>query len=57
VEGLFPISVPRVAGHDTVGRIDAVVSKVKGWTVGQLVGNVLEVPRRRVLTIGTRSAR
>jgi len=38
VEGLFPITFPRVPGHEAVGRIDAVGSEVKGWAVGQRVG-------------------
>ena len=31
VEGLFPISWPRVPGHEVVGRIDALGSGVQGW--------------------------
>jgi len=38
VEGLFPITFPRVPGHEAVGRIDAVGSQVNGWAVGQRVG-------------------
>src|SRR5215472_4803554 len=38
VEGAFPISWPRVPGHEVVGRIDALGSGVQGWTVGQRVG-------------------
>src|SRR6201987_4190268 len=38
VEGLLPITFPRVPGHEAVGRIDAVGSEVKGWAVGQRVG-------------------
>jgi propanol-preferring alcohol dehydrogenase len=38
VEGLFPISWPRVPGHEVVGRIDALGSGVQGWAVGQRVG-------------------
>ncbi|HTD14933.1 MAG TPA: alcohol dehydrogenase catalytic domain-containing protein, partial [Chthoniobacterales bacterium] len=38
VEGLFPISWPRVPGHEVVGRIDALDSGVQGWAVGQRVG-------------------
>src|SRR6476620_5079669 len=37
-EGLFPISWPRVPGHEVVGRIDALGSGVQGWAVGQRVG-------------------
>jgi len=38
VDGLFPISYPRVPGHEVVGRIDVVGDGVRGWTVGQRVG-------------------
>src|ERR1700752_3819880 len=38
VEALFPISWPRVPGHEVVGRIDALGSGVQGWAVGQRVG-------------------
>jgi propanol-preferring alcohol dehydrogenase len=38
VEGLFPITWPRVPGHEVVGRIEALGSGVQGWTVGQRVG-------------------
>ena len=38
VDGLFPISYPRVPGHEVVGRIDMVGDGVRGWTVGQRVG-------------------
>jgi len=38
VEGSFPISWPRVPGHEVVGRIDAIGSGVQGWEVGQRVG-------------------
>jgi alcohol dehydrogenase, propanol-preferring len=38
VEGLLPITFPRVPGHEAVGRIDAVGSEVKGWAVGERVG-------------------
>jgi len=38
VEGSFPISWPRVPGHEVVGRIDALGSGVQGWEVGQRVG-------------------
>src|SRR6201982_2466025 len=38
VEALFPISWPRVPGHEVVGRIDAIGSGVQGWAVGQRVG-------------------
>ena len=38
VEGLFPITWPRVPGHEAVGRIDALGPGVQGWTVGQRVG-------------------
>jgi propanol-preferring alcohol dehydrogenase len=38
VDGLFPISYPRVPGHEVVGRIDLVGDDVRGWSVGQRVG-------------------
>src|SRR5246127_2036890 len=38
VEGVFPISWPRVPGHEVVGRIDALGSGVQGWAIGQRVG-------------------
>jgi len=38
VEGSFPITWPRVPGHEVVGRIDALGSGVHGWAVGQRVG-------------------
>jgi propanol-preferring alcohol dehydrogenase len=38
VAGMFPISWPRVPGHEVIGRIDAVGAGVQGWTVGQRVG-------------------
>ena len=38
VEASFPISWPRVPGHEVVGRIDALGSDVQGWAVGQRVG-------------------
>jgi alcohol dehydrogenase/propanol-preferring alcohol dehydrogenase len=37
--GAFPgITLPRVPGHEVVGRIDAVGPDVEGWTIGQRVG-------------------
>src|SRR5262249_54989317 len=38
VDGVFPITWPRVPGHEVVGRIDALGSGVQGWAVGQRVG-------------------
>jgi propanol-preferring alcohol dehydrogenase len=38
VDALFPIEWPRVPGHEVVGRIDALGSGVRGWTIGQRVG-------------------
>jgi len=38
-EGRFPgISYPRVPGHEVVGKIDRLGSKVTGWQTGQRVG-------------------
>ena len=35
----FPgITLPRVPGHEVVGRIDAVGADVEGWNIGQRVG-------------------
>ena len=37
--GGFPgMSLPRVPGHEVVGRIDAIGADVEGWTIGQRVG-------------------
>jgi alcohol dehydrogenase, propanol-preferring len=38
VEGTFPITWPRVPGHEAVGRIDALASDVQRWKIGQRVG-------------------
>jgi propanol-preferring alcohol dehydrogenase len=38
VEGAFPIALPRVPGHEAVGRIDALGAHVQGWAIGQRVG-------------------
>lgn len=39
VDAGFPSVVyPRVPGHEAVGRIEALGSSVRGWTVGQRVG-------------------
>jgi D-arabinose 1-dehydrogenase-like Zn-dependent alcohol dehydrogenase len=37
-EGLFPISYPRVPGHEVVGIVDAVGEGVTEWKTGQRVG-------------------
>jgi D-arabinose 1-dehydrogenase-like Zn-dependent alcohol dehydrogenase len=38
-EGLWPgLKFPRIPGHEIAGRIDALGSRVRGWTVGQRVG-------------------
>lgn len=35
----FPgITLPRVPGHEVIGRIDALGPDVEGWSVGQMVG-------------------
>src|SRR4026208_123510 len=35
VEGQFPgLTLPRVPGHEVVGRIDALGSGVQGWALG-----------------------
>ncbi|MBO9127969.1 MULTISPECIES: alcohol dehydrogenase catalytic domain-containing protein [unclassified Rhizobium] len=38
VEGVFPISWPRVPGHEVVGKIESLGAGVEGWNVGQRVG-------------------
>jgi len=39
VQGQFPgLALPRVPGHEIIGRIDAVGSSVRAWKVGQRVG-------------------
>jgi len=39
VTGTFPgMALPRVPGHEVVGRVDAVGESVSRWTVGQRVG-------------------
>ncbi len=38
VEGVFPISWPRVPGHEVVGKIESLGEGVEGWSVGQRVG-------------------
>lgn len=38
MEGLLPITFPRVPGHEVVGVIDAIGDGVKGWSIGQRVG-------------------
>jgi D-arabinose 1-dehydrogenase-like Zn-dependent alcohol dehydrogenase len=37
--GAFPgLTLPRVPGHEVVGRIDAIGADVEGWNIGQRVG-------------------
>ena len=37
--GAFPgMTLPRVPGHEVIGRIDAIGGDVEGWTIGQRVG-------------------
>jgi propanol-preferring alcohol dehydrogenase len=38
VVGMFPISWPRVPGHEVIGRIGALGEGVQGWTMGQRGG-------------------
>jgi len=38
VAGMFPISWPRVPGHEVIGRIDVLGEGVQGWTTDQRVG-------------------
>src|SRR5207244_13017868 len=37
-EGIFPITYPRVPGHEVVGLVDAIGEGVTEWKVGQRVG-------------------
>src|SRR4030088_1811502 len=39
VTGTYPgLTLPRVPGHEVVGRIEALGSGVSGWKIGQRVG-------------------
>lgn len=38
VEGLMPITYPRVPGHEVVGTLEAIGPDVRGWEVGMRVG-------------------
>jgi D-arabinose 1-dehydrogenase-like Zn-dependent alcohol dehydrogenase len=39
VEGRYPgLSLPRVPGHEVVGRLEALGPEVSGWRIGQRVG-------------------
>jgi D-arabinose 1-dehydrogenase-like Zn-dependent alcohol dehydrogenase len=38
VEGLMPISYPRVPGHEVIGTVEAIGSDVRGWEVGTRAG-------------------
>jgi alcohol dehydrogenase len=38
VEGLMPITYPRVPGHEVIGTLEAIGSNVRGWHVGMRVG-------------------
>jgi propanol-preferring alcohol dehydrogenase len=38
VEGSDWVTLPRVPGHEVIGRIEAIGQGVDGWTVGQRVG-------------------
>ncbi|MDB5861419.1 MAG: alcohol dehydrogenase [Ramlibacter sp.] len=38
IEGQYPVSYPRVPGHEVIGKIDALGAGVLGWSVGQRVG-------------------
>src|SRR5258705_5452610 len=39
VMGIYPgLSLPRVPGHEVVGRIEALGSRVSKWKIGQRVG-------------------
>jgi D-arabinose 1-dehydrogenase-like Zn-dependent alcohol dehydrogenase len=38
VEGLMPITYPRVPGHEVIGTLEAIGSDVRDWQVGMRVG-------------------
>jgi alcohol dehydrogenase, propanol-preferring len=39
VEGRYPgLSLPRVPGHEVIGRVEALGPEVSGWRIGQRVG-------------------
>ena len=38
VEGLMPITYPRVPGHEVIGTVEAIGSDVRGWEVGTRAG-------------------
>jgi propanol-preferring alcohol dehydrogenase len=38
VLGVYPVTLPRVPGHEVVGRIEALGSGVSRWKIGQRVG-------------------
>jgi alcohol dehydrogenase len=38
VEGLMPITYPRVPGHEVIGTVEAIGPGVRGWQVGTRVG-------------------
>jgi propanol-preferring alcohol dehydrogenase len=39
IEAMFPgLSLPRVPGHEVIGRIEAIGADVKKWSIGQRVG-------------------
>jgi alcohol dehydrogenase len=38
VEGLMPITFPRVPGHEVIGVLEAIGPDVRGWQVGMRVG-------------------
>jgi propanol-preferring alcohol dehydrogenase len=46
VMGVYPgLTLPRVPGHEVVGRIDAIGSGVSRWKIGQRVG-VASLPEK-----------
>ena len=50
IEAQWPgLSFPRVPGHETVGRIDALGPAVAGWRIGQRVG--VDILRRSLAPI------
>lgn len=55
VMGVYPgLTLPRVPGHEVVGRIEALGAGVSRWKIGQRVGVGYRRRRRRVRTVQTR---
>ena len=59
VTGVYPgLTLPRVPGHEVVGRVEALGSGVSRWKIGQRVGvGLIGGEDRRVRTVQTRRHR